>query len=643
MTVKLAQSQLPLAFDTPPQFACFEPVAPPSLRRHPVVVLDVETTGLRWWAGHKPVGIGVGLLDPDVSPGSTPEDRWYYLPFGHTGGNLDEEAVRRWARRELRNKTCIFHNGQFDIQQFRVWGVDLEEQGCRPVDTIHMTALLDEHRFSYSLDNVAKDLLGIGKIRGLDKTRMASYHAAEVHDYAIRDVKLTGGIYRLELPQIKEQELERVLDLESRCIYVTCEMMRNGAPVDEEKLNAWEQQAREDYFKTLWEIHRTTGMVVDPASGPSKTAFFRKLGVKIPTKRTPGPDYGKPTFERAELKLIKHPAIQLLYRATRLKSLLSKYLVKYREQVALNGRLLYSLHQTASDEGGTVSGRYSSSRFNTPEDDGINIQQVAGKKHAKAMTDGESDDSLHDLVGEDLAHYKIRELFIPSKKRKWLKADAAQIEYRLFAHYGKPPRVLAAYAKDPETDFHNIVWDMLKEVMKDIDRPTTKDTNFAKIYGASLKKIAAMLQLSIEEARVFVAQYDRTFPEAQRLMDRVMRVAKERGFVRTLLGRRARFPGLARLHAALNRVIQGTAAEEMKTKAVALHDARRETGFKLRFVVHDEVDGDIEDIEGARKVARILNTQILKTRVPLLWEVGMGANWQEAEDASSDKKRRIVA
>jgi DNA polymerase-1 len=226
----------------------------------------------------------------------------------------------------------------------------------------------------------------------------------------------------------------------------------------------------------------------------------------------------------------------------------------------------------------------------------------------------------------DVAHYVVRELYVAGSGLL-LKSDAMQIEYRLFAHYARPPGVMAAYRADPYTDFHNAVMEMVRRVHATITRERTKDLNFAKIYGAGLSKIAVMLGLEENVVRPFVRAYDRTFPEAERLLKRCMRVAEDRGYVKTLLGRRARFPHRIRLHKALNAVIQGSAADINKQKIVELYRTRKQTGLKLRLTIHDEAVGDVPNVEAARAVAQVLNAQSFTTEVPILWETKVGPNW----------------
>jgi DNA polymerase-1 len=140
-----------------------------------------------------------------------------------------------------------------------------------------------------------------------------------------------------------------------------------------------------------------------------------------------------------------------------------------------------------------------------------------------------------------------------------------------------------------------------------------------------------MLGLPQAESDAFVDAYDRSFPEMKNLLQTAARLAEQRGYVKTYLGRRARFKDHKRMHKALNRVIQGTAADVMKTKIVELHNERKATGFLMRFTVHDEVDGDAQDEGSTARVETVLNRQSYEFKVPILWETGDGPNWAAAK------------
>ena len=585
----------------------WRPAAPPSLDGVDEIALDCESDGLRWWRGNRPIGWAVGFKrDGKIIT--------QYLPFAHRGGgNLDEAVVKRWMQREVRGKKIRNLNSRFDNHMAYVWGVDLEEQQNTWSDIAHTMGILnDQRRSGYSLEKISQDTLGVGKVKGLDKSRMAEYHAGDVDEYACTDVDLVLKNWDVLRPQLEARDLLRVQQLEDEVIFAVCEMERNGAPIDTEKLQLWIKKADKEVQECLWKIHKMTGLRVEPKSVDDKIRLFRARGIEI-KHFTPT---GQPSFTDAILSKHKDEAVVLLRRVLKLKSLDSKYFRNYWDDLRGGNIIRYALNQLRSDEGGTISGRFSSSGM--MDDEGINVQQVMRP------------DKHKEIFGED---YIIRELFTPERGQIWFCTDAKQIEYRLFAHYSGSKRLWEAYAKDPNTDFHNVVWAILKQFDPTITRKLTKDINFAKIYGAGVEKISKMLGVSEDKAQEFVNIYDSQFPETKRLLKKVSRIAENRGYVRTILGRRFYFEEGQFIHKALSRVIQGTAADIMKTKLKELHQARKFTGLKMRFTVHDEVNGDVPDAEAARRVEAILNTQSISFKVPILWDTGIGANWKEAKAA----------
>lgn len=632
------------------------PVNPPSLDGIRDIELDTETTGLAWWAKDRPIGIALRI----------PDGRSWYLPWGHRGGgNLDEGVVKRWAQRELRSKRITNLNIKFDIHMLRSWGVDLEEQGNEVSDVGHYAALLDDHRKRFSLESIAQDYLGMGKIQGLDKTRMASYHAGEVADYAKQDVILVGALREKLWPLLTEQDLHRVRALEDRVIFPVCEMEKNGTLLDVERLERWIEESEQAYLRCLWKIQRETGVMVNPAANvhADKIQLFERLGLPLP--RAVG---GGVTFKDSEIRHIQHPTVQLMRRATKLKAINSK-LRKYKQHTGPDGILRYSLHQLRAEkdqnsdgsEAGTISGRFSSTEVMPGVGD--NIQAIMKAAKQRVAFGYEEEDDSHD---EEI--FIIRKLHIPASGLH-LSADAEQVEYRIFAHFAENPKVLAAYAENPRLHFHKFMWNLMKVFKPDLTYRQQKDLNFAYIYGAGLVKLALMMgfvteaqaeQLRKERARgshPLLRQaseikqiYEREIPEGKAILGKAMHLAKEacdedcrrddiwhrarlphRGYVRTILGRRTRFPGSRRLHKAFNGVDQGSGADINKLKLVEIHNERKNTGFLMRFTVHDEVDGDCPDQECARKIEAILNRQSVPMRVPILWSVGTGANWADCK------------
>lgn len=568
--------------------------------------VDFETTGTDRFRD-RPVGLAV----------ATPDDRAFYFPFGHRGGNLDEDTVRRWARRELRDKTLTGSWMKFDTHMSRNWDLPFSEMNVRLRDVQHQACLLNERRRQSGLDLLAKEYLGESKHElPFSKSQIARAHSSLVGPYAEQDVRLTRRLDLAMRPMIVKEDLQRVLDLEDSLIEVVVEMEWNGAPIDIPKLERWRVEVRQQRDAGLKTLRDLAGFPVNPESHPDLMRLFAKWGLAPPLDE----EDGRPTFAAAYLLPLKatHPGVALVLRTKALSSLLSKFLDNYAQRIGPDGILRYNLHQLRADDYGTITGRFSSAD--------VNIQQVMkpSKQEKKFGT----------------REYLIRELFVPAPGKLWVSADASQIEYRLFAGLSGNPEVLAAFARNPWEDFHQIVTGMVQRIADpDATRDDTKNTNFAKVYGAGVKKIRRMLGCSPEEAQEFVDAYDKSFPEVGPLIRSVEQAIRNRhrtegcGYVRTLLGRRRRYPELDRLHSGLNAHIQGTAADVAKVKARQLYDARKELELTMRFVVHDSNEGDVPSVEHARKVQELLNEPALPDlKVPILWNTGIGVNWAAVRD-----------
>jgi DNA polymerase-1 len=643
----------------------WQPQAPPPLdSRFKDIQIDTETNGLRWWDGDRPIGIAIHY-----------GDKTQYLPWGHRGGgNLSEETVKEWARRELVGKRITNLNTRFDVHMLREWGVDLEAQGNEVSDVGHYAALLDDHRQKFSLDSIAQDYLGREKVgKELVGERMADYHAGTVAPRAEGDVQVVHDLIEVMWPKLTDENLHRVRKLEDDVIYVVCEMEKNGSPIDQELLEEWIVASRVKLDAYLHRIYHAVGFHVNPASHQDLVRVFDRLNIPITEKTRGGKDEDeakkRPSFTDVILKGIDNPIVQDIRMAAKLTSLRSKYLVRDKAVMSKGGILRYSLHQLRAQkdalgnagEAGTVTGRFSSTAMVSGE--GVNIQQRMKLAKQRVAWGYHEDDASHDHE-----IFPIRKLHIPAKgtNARWLSSDAMQIEYRIFANYARNPRVLEAYQKDPLTKFHNLVLNMLLPYKSDLTYRRCKDCNFAKVYGAGLKKLALMLEyISPEEfakltkekassshpklakAKEIDDLYNRLLPEVRPLLRQASDLAESRGWVQTVLGRRSRFPDKFRLHKAFNGIDQGSAADIMKMKLVELHRQRKYTGFLLRFTVHDEVNGDTSDALTASRVAEVLNSQSFPefAKVPILWETETGANWAEcgkerADDYESAEKTR---
>lgn len=605
------------------------------------IVLNFETTGLKWAQGDHPIGVTVGTLDGAFQQ---------YLPWGHTGGNLPREQVIEFLRREVRGKRIHNINMAFDLHMGRVAGVDFEGQGNRVTDIAHTAALLDDHRKRFALDVLAADFLGGAKIPRLDESRMADYHAADVAARAEYQAVLVAQLHAKMDPMIDAQDLRAVQDLEDKVIYPVVEMEKNGAPIDMELLHAYSKEFQTWHENLLWEVSREVGFAFDHTPAAWRRLFER---FNLPIAHLESRDREgkrKETYADGVLAKIDHPTVAKARLAGQLASLNSKIMKPYLEMIGSDGILRFQINQLRGDEGGTVSGRFSIGY----------VQQVPNAdNHAATFGD----------------RLNPRRLYVvaPGSGARYFAADAAQIEFRIFSSFANNPRVMAAYAADPRTNFHKFIWPLLREFRADLSYTGTKGLNFATIYGAGLPKTGVMMNMLTEEmadeirkfgnqktdprldpVRDVKAIYNRELPEVEPLLRKASHLAQSkcdefcgksrisrelhaeglphRGFVKTIKGRRARFPNGFGLHKALNRVIQGTAADIMKQKLVEVHNARKDTGFVMRMTVHDELCGDSPDPECDRRVMEILNQQSFSgLRVPILWESDAGASWADAK------------
>ncbi len=619
----------------------WQPDAFPDLSRvDGPIGFDTETSGLRWWAGDRVAGTSLSWWEGRTL-------RSVYLPVRHREGNHDPERFLEWARSPegLRGRQLVGLNVKFDAHQERESGLDLEALGCRLSDIGHRQAIIDNRTRAFKLDSIAKITLGEdqGKVEGVDVSRGAHiYHAAEVAAYARRDAELPLLILANQIPRIEADGLGRVVDLEDEVQWAVIEMERNGMLLDMERLAALQKQAKQAHEAALFQLAAVAGFACNPSSADDMERLFRARGIEIRerTEKT-----GRISLAEGALDGIDDPSIALARRCHILGGIRSRYLDAYPRLVSPGGILRYSLHQLRGDDGGTISGRFSCSQA-IRDEEGANLQQVI------------TAEKLHD---QGIEEYDIRRLFVAPRGRVVVAGDAKQIEYRVFAHYTENPALLAAYKDEPDArrlrqlrekweaegasgaeidrrtkaltvDFHEWVGTAVRKHRPDFGRKRIKVINFMVLFGGGIKKICEMLGVSQKEGKALKDIYDRTFPDGKRLLHLASDLAENRRWVSTYIGRRARFGPNDRYHKALNSVIQGTAADYNKVKLAALYKARRDFDLTLRLTVHDEVVGDVPNINAANAMAEFLDRQEWpEFRVPILWSVGTGASWGEAK------------
>lgn len=588
----------------------------PSLDGIQTIQLDCETTGLHRFKD-RPVGLALGY-----------GDQAQYAPFGHRGGGPqhDEDTVKRWALRELRGKRIENLNTKFDIHLMESWGVPLREMGCTFHDVAHSEALLDDFNEDFTLEGVAQKRLGTGKITGLPKKGIADMPAQEVAAYAERDVKLVRHLVAVYTPLLAADELTRVSELEDAIIPVCVEMERNGLPLDMERLRRWEQESGRMLDDMQWALYRRLGFTVNPSSGDDMRRLFALVNEPVPIKRKKkkiGPGQYEwvesESFEADVLEPIaaKHEVIRDAYRITLVKNLRSKSLVKYLKDQ--EGGILYpDFNQLKFDrDKGAVSGRFSSSNPN-----GQNVQNFDKFKEKYGW-----------LLTELQDPWVVRKLFVAGSG-DMLVADQSQVEIRIAAHFAQATKLIEAYRRDPNTNPHEFTAGLIRPYAPSVTVTKTKITSFRRLYGSKVPGIAHALGISIEEGQELVDAYDKAFPEWQTFLDKAESVARTRGFVRTILKRRARFDNRregTRFYSAANRICQGTGGDVLKLTLVDVYAQRKALGLVLRATVHDEVVSDFPKGASLVPVVDLLNVQRVPMSVPITWKAGVGANWHEAK------------
>ena len=585
----------------------------------------------------------------------TEDGRNGFLPVRCNGGNLDEDAVRRWAQAELRGKYIVGANVATDAEALKNWGVDLEAQGCKLHDIQHSAALLNEYRYGneFSLDKLGMEYCGRTKqeVSGIDKAHMGDYHSSIIGPYATEDAVLTMDVHNAQQPEIMRQNLDRVQDMEDRLIWANLHIEQNGARLDWDKLDCWDGEITSAYSDLIIPVRQSPHCPYgfSPNSTQDWSILLGNLGIEAHLVED------VESYDAAFLKKIDNPLAKDALKARKLLSLLSKYIHSYPKH-RIGDKLMFNLYSLRG-EMGTVSGRYSSSN--------VNIQQVM-KPEAQRKAFG------------DDCRWLIRELMIPDEGLDFFAADASQIEFRLFAHFSDDLDLQGMYNRDPKTDFYKAVASLTGQ-----SRSDAKITSLGVLYGMGIEDLAAWLGKSCNcgktlkcfdpdtgkrcdmplldykhaaqcgrwmdnhkegcpaiQAMIIKATYNDKFPAAAMLAKKATKTAKKRGYVFDMLGQRHRFPdkmphGMKKRgeHSALNRIIQGSAAKVFKLMLLQLYENRATVGIhKLRMPVHDEATGDILPGEKYNRLLNeLLHTPVIPTKVPLLWELGTGKNWAEAK------------
>jgi len=587
------------------------------------IAVDLETND----PNLKELGSGNVIGNGHIAGVSLAIEGWAgYYPIQHEqGGNMDKALVISWLKNLFKQEytTFIFHNAMYDVCWLRAAGIKIKG---KIVDTMIAASLIDENRLSYQLNVLAKHYVGIGKDEkvlynaakeyGLDpKKELWRLPAMFVGQYAERDAEATLKLWQRLHRELHDQELIDIFRLETQLFPCLIEMRFKGVRVDLEKAHKIKKNLMEREQKILNKIKDLIGFDVEIMAARSIAKAFDKL--KLPYDRTAKSN--EPSFTKNFLQNHPHELAQSIADAREINKAHSTFIDSITKH-AHKGRIHADINQIRSDQGGTVTGRFSMSN--------PNLQQIPAR---------------HPELGP-----LIRSIFIPEENCKWGSFDYSQQEPRILVHYAKLQNlpgvheIVEAY-KAGDADFHKVVADMAG-----IKRKQAKTINLGLMYGMGKNKLMAELGLMKESAEKLIRQYHARAPFVKQLMDNVSRKANERGKIRTLLGRACHFDlwqpvqfGVfkplpleqarknydeplkrAFTYKALNKLIQGSAADMTKKSMVALY----KNGIIPHIQIHDEVDISVESDKKAEQIVQIMEEAVV-LQVPNKVDYESGANW----------------
>lgn len=612
-----------------PETGWLLPTEFPSLDGQGAIAIDVES----YDPDLKTMGPGFkrGAYICGVSIGTEAGFRKYYPIRHEMGPNLDGATVKAWLSRELKRPVPkIGANILYDLMALLSEGVKV----VGPFYDVQIAEpLLDENKLSYSLDNLAIEWLGEGKPQNVMKDWLidafgpTNYKsniwrapASVVGPYAEGDVDLPIRIFELQRKEIETQGIWDLFVMESKLIPMLLAMWDRGVPVNQSRAQELNDKLRGRQLAAQNSLNEMSGFDVDIWSADSLSQVFDKFDTPYPlTEKT-----GKPSFRKDWLVKCAAPIAKPIMEIRRLDKFCGTFLEGALLGGSVNGLVHCAFHPLKSDEGGTVSGRFSSS--------GPNLQNIPN----------------HD---EELGP-AIRSLFEAIDGKRWWKFDWSQIEFRLAIHHAArlqlrgAQQVVDKYHNDPTTDYHKIV-----AAITGLPRKSAKHINFGIIYGLGIEALAERLGVTVEIATKMYRDYMMRVPFVGKLRDRAMEHATKYGVITTLSGRNRHFDmwekkgfyfnsyvkGAKRAftHKALNARLQGDAADIMKTAMVSAWESGV---FDIlgapALTVHDELDGDFDgspqSIEALAEIKHIMETCV-KLLVPLVADGGTGPNWGSIE------------
>ena len=449
--------------------------------------------------------------------------------------------------------------------------------------------------------------------KGKNQKSMRDLTPSEVYEYAAEDADITLRLKNKLEPELKKNECEDLFyDIEMPLMPVLAEMEMNGVILDTDSLKETSRILTNRMNEIEARIYELADERFNIAS-PKQVGdiLFEKLKIVEKAKKTKTGQYVTSEEVLQQLKN-KHEIVADILEHRGLKKLLGTYIDALPNLInKRTGHIHTSFNQTI-----TATGRLSSSD--------PNLQNIP-------------------IRGED--GKEIRKAFVPEPGCFFFSADYSQIELRVMAHLSEDENMIRVFREGK--DLHaataaNIYKKAIEDVTRD-ERTKSKRANFGIIYGITVFGLAERLDISRDEAKRLIDGYFETFPQVHDYMEKSKQVAREKGYVTTLFGRRRYLPDINSHNAtvrgfaernAINAPIQGTAADIIKVAMIRISNRFKKEGIRSKMIlqVHDELNFSVYP-EEKEQVERIVIEEMqgaIELKVPLIADCGFGENWLEA-------------
>ena len=577
----------------------------------PLVALDTETDSLDAMRARL---VGISL---SVAPGEAA-----YIPLRHDYAGAPQQLalddvlgrLRPWLENAAAPK--LGQNIKYDTHVLAGAGIEV---GGYVHDTMLESYVLEAHK-PHGLESLAFRHLGRTGLsyeqlcgKGANQIAFAQVDIARAAEYACEDSEMAMQLHQTLWPQIEREA--GLADVYSRIEIpvsgVLGRIERTGVLIDSERLRAQSQQLAERMLALETEAFALAGQPFNLGS-PKQIGeiLFGKLGMPVRRKTASGAPSTDEDVLQALAADYPLPARLLEHRG------LSKLKSTYTDKLPLMVNPATGRVHTDYAQAVAVTGRLSS---NEPNLQNIPIRTVEGRR--------------------------VREAFIAPPGHKILSADYSQIELRIMAHISEDAGLLRAFGEG--IDVHRataseVFGAALAEVTSQ-QRRYAKVINFGLIYGMSAFGLASNLGIERSAAATYIERYFDRYPGVRRYMEETRIAARERGYVETLFGRRVHLPEInggsgprksAAERQAINAPMQGTAADLIKLAMIAVQETldREQRATRMIMQVHDELVFEVPDaeLEWARSAVPRIMAGVAALKVPLLAEVGVGSNWDEA-------------